>query len=137
MLTVLVIVTLKTTKKTGFYIKITQEIYSIKKMVKKYISIQNKLKNLTALNRIKNYNTMKISKIIETKNLTSATINVLNFDTVLCEIFTSDRRVKKLYKKLDVDIDIPKISNSSVKHLGIKKYFHLVTDDYYINLYYY
>ena len=43
----------------------------------------------------------------------------------------------KLYRNINIDIDIPEISNHTVKHLGIKKYFYLVTDQYYINLYYY
>ena len=84
---------------------------------------------------------MKLSKIVNTKNLKSATITVLNNTTVICEIFTSDRRgkkpLKKLYKKLEVDIEIPKTSNYTVQHLGVKEYFYLKNDNYYINLYYY
>ena len=84
---------------------------------------------------------MKLSKIIDTKNLTSVTIKVLNKNTIVCEIFTSDRlgksSIKKLYKKLEVDIKIPLISNHTVKHLGVKKYYHLIEKNFYINLYYY
>tara|TARA_R110000787_G_C13090538_1_gene411263 strand:- start:185 stop:439 length:255 start_codon:yes stop_codon:yes gene_type:complete len=84
---------------------------------------------------------MKLSKIINTKNLTSVTIKALDKNTIVCEIFTSDRpgkrAIKKLYKKLDVDIKIPLVSNDTIKHLGIKKYYHLVEKNFYINLYYY
>lgn len=84
---------------------------------------------------------MKLSKIIETPNLSSVTIHVIKSDEVKCDIFTNGRPsgkpIKKKYSSLDVDIDIPEISNRNVKHLGIKRNFHLVEDDYYINLYYY
>jgi hypothetical protein len=84
---------------------------------------------------------MKLSKIIDIKNLTSVTIKVLDKNTIVCEIYTSDRPgkkpIKKLYKKLEIDIKIPLVSNDNIKHLGIKKYYHLVEKNFYINLYYY
>lgn len=81
---------------------------------------------------------MKLSKIIEVKNLHSVTIHVLNSTTVVCEKFIIGRKnpVKKVYKNLDVDINIPETSIGTVKHLGIKKYYYLQTEKYYINLYY-
>ena len=82
---------------------------------------------------------MKLSKIIENPNLKNVTISVLNPDTVVCDIFIKGKTkpIKKVYKKLDVDINIPDVGNENVKHLGIKKYFHLVKESFYINLYYY
>lgn len=82
---------------------------------------------------------MKLSKIIKTKNLKNTTISVIDPETIVCDLFIKgkEKPVKKLYKKLDVDIEIPEISNNNVKHLGVKKYYHLVNGDFYINLYYY
>jgi hypothetical protein len=82
---------------------------------------------------------MKLSKIIEKPNLKSVTISVLNPETVVCDLFIGGRKkpLKKVYKKLEVDIDIKETDNWTVKHLGIKKYFYLKNDDFYINLYYY
>lgn len=82
---------------------------------------------------------MKLSKIIDKPNLKSITISVFAPATILCEIFIGTRKkpIKKLYKSLDVDIDIKETDNWTVKHLGIKKYFYLKNNDFYINLYYY
>ncbi len=82
---------------------------------------------------------MKLSKIIDKPNLKNVTISVLNPETVVCEFFIGGRKnpLKKVYTSLEVDIEIPETDNWTVKHLGIKKYFHLVTEKYYINLYYY
>jgi hypothetical protein len=82
---------------------------------------------------------MKLSKIIDKPNLKNVTINVLNPQTVVCDLFIVGRKnpLKKMYKKLDVDIEIPEIDNWTVKHLGIKKYFYLKNEGFYINLYYY
>lgn len=83
---------------------------------------------------------MKLSKITEIENLTSVTISVKE-SGVIAEIFVSgtNRRtsIKKHYKSLDVDLDIPEISNNNVNHLGVKRYFFLRTTNFYINLYYY
>lgn len=82
---------------------------------------------------------MKLSKILETENLSSVTIYVLKKNEVNCNIFTrgNSKPIKKKYKSLEVDVDIPEISNRNVKHLGIKRYFHLVKEEYFVNLYYY
>ena len=82
---------------------------------------------------------MKLSKIIKKENLKSVTISVLSKETVVCEYFTGSRKkpLKKIYSSLDVDISINDVGNQTVKHLGIKKYFHLVEKDFYVNLYYY
>jgi hypothetical protein len=82
---------------------------------------------------------MKLSKIINTEGLTSATIHVFEPNDVVCDYFIKGKTkpIGKRYKSLNVDVEIPEVSNRSVKHLGIKRYFHLVEDNYYINLYYY
>lgn len=82
---------------------------------------------------------MKLSKIIQKENLKSVTISVLSKETVVCEYFIGSRKkpLKKIYSSLDVDVSINDVSNQNVKHLGIKKYFHLVKKDFYVNLYYY
>ena len=82
---------------------------------------------------------MKLSKIIETKGLTSVTLHVIDPTLIACELFIkgNTKAKAKVYTSLNVDVDIPKISNDNVKHLGIKEYYHLVEDDYYVNLYYY
>lgn len=85
---------------------------------------------------------MKLSKIISQFNkderLSSITIDVRNQYSV-CRIFRkgSKNSILKVYKNINVDIDIPEISNSTVAHLGIKRYRHLVNEKYYINLYNY
>ena len=82
---------------------------------------------------------MKLSNIINTEGLTSATIHVINPNVITCERFIKGKSKSKLnaYTSLKVDVEIPEITNRTVKHLGIKRYFHLVKDNYYINLYYY
>lgn len=82
---------------------------------------------------------MKLSKIIQTEKLHSITIHVLNPVSVLCIIFIKGRKkpINKTFKCLDVDVKIPEISNDTVKHLGIKRYYYLKNDDFYVNLYYY
>lgn len=85
---------------------------------------------------------MKLSKIINQFNkderLSSITIDVRQHYSV-CSIFRigNNNSISKVYKNINVDIDIPQISNSTVSHLGIKRYRHLVTEKYYINLYNY
>ena len=85
---------------------------------------------------------MKLSKIINQFNkderLSSITIDVKNQYSV-CRIFKigNNNSILKVYKNINVDIYIPEISNRNVAHLGIKSYRHLVTENYYINLYNY
>ena len=85
---------------------------------------------------------MKLSKIINQFNkdqrLHSITIEVRPQYSV-CTIYREGVKnySLKVYRNINVDIDIPEINNRTVKHLGIKKYFYLVTEQYYIKLYYY
>ena len=88
---------------------------------------------------------MKLSKIINQFNkdekLSSITIDVKNPYSV-CSIFIKGNKkpMLKVYRSIDVDIDIPEISNSYLAyldHLGVKRYRHLVNEKYYINLYNY
>ena len=85
---------------------------------------------------------MKLSKIINQFNkdekLSSITIDVKN-QYYVCSIFRKGNKkpILKIYRSINIDIDIPEISNSTVAHLGIKRYRHLVTKEYYINLYNY
>ncbi len=85
---------------------------------------------------------MKLSKIINQSNkdglLNSITIDVRHQYSV-CSISIKGNKypILKVYRAINVDIDIPEISNSTVSHLGIKRYRHLVTKEYYINLYNY
>jgi hypothetical protein len=85
---------------------------------------------------------MKLSKIINQFNkdekLKSITIDVRQRYSV-CSIFRKGNKnsILKIYRSINVDIDIPETSNSNVAHLGIKRYRHLVTKEYYINLYNY
>jgi hypothetical protein len=83
---------------------------------------------------------MKLSTIINQFNkdekLSSITIDVMQRYSV-CSIFRKGNKepILKIYRSINVDIGIPEISNSNVAHLGIKRYRHLVTKKYYINLY--
>ena len=85
---------------------------------------------------------MKLSKIINQFNkeeyLSSITIDLKQQYSV-CRIFIkgNEKPILKAYEVINIDIDIPEISNSNVAHLGIKRYRHLVTKEYYINLYNY
>ena len=85
---------------------------------------------------------MKLSKIINQFNkeecLKSITIDLKQQYSV-CRIFIKGNKksILKIYRSINIDIDIPEISNRSVAHLGIKRYRHLVTKEYYINLYNY
>jgi hypothetical protein len=85
---------------------------------------------------------MKLSKIINQFNkderLSSIAIGVGQRYSV-CSIFRkgNEKPILKVYERINVDIDIPETSNSNVAHLGIKRYRHLVTKEYYINLYNY
>ena len=85
---------------------------------------------------------MKLSKIINQFNkdecLKSITIDVRQEYSV-CSIFRKGNKnpILKVYRTINVDIDIPEMSKYTVSHLGIKRYRHLVTKEYYINLYNY
>ena len=85
---------------------------------------------------------MKLSKIInqfnKDKRLSSITIDVRQEYSV-CRIFIKGNKypILKVYRTINVDIDIPEMSKYTVSHLGIKRYRHLVTKEYYINLYNY
>ena len=85
---------------------------------------------------------MKLSKIINQSNkdglLNSITIDVRHQYSV-CSIFIkgNEKPTLKVYRTINVDINIPEMSNSTVSHLGIKRYRHLVMKKYYINLYNY
>ena len=85
---------------------------------------------------------MKLSKIINQFNkdglLNSITVDIRPH-YVVCSIFRKGCKndFLKVYKNLNVDINIPDVGNSTVAHLGIKNYRHLVTKNYYINLYNY
>lgn len=85
---------------------------------------------------------MRLSKIINQFNkdqkLYSITIDV-RLGYSVCRIFKKDtkKNILKVYKNINIDIDIPETSTGNVKQLGVTRYFHLKTDQYYINLYYY
>jgi hypothetical protein len=81
---------------------------------------------------------MKLSNILKTKGIKSTTIHDHHSYTV-AQIFVSGRSkpILKVSSKINMDINVPEISNHNVKHLGIKRYFHLVTDEYYVNYYIY
>jgi len=85
---------------------------------------------------------MKLSKIINQFNkdgqLHSITIDVRHEYSV-CSIFRKGNKnsILKIYKTINIDMDVTETSNSNVSHLGIKRYRHLVTEKYYINLYNY
>jgi hypothetical protein len=85
---------------------------------------------------------MKLSKIINQFNkdglLKSITIDVRHQYSV-CSIFRKGNKnsILKVYRSINVDIDIPETSNNTVAHLGVKRYRYLVTEQHYINLYNY
>ena len=85
---------------------------------------------------------MKLSKIINQFNkdglLSSITIDVRQ-RYVVCIIFRRGCKndLLKVYRNLNIDIEVPEANLNNVAHLGIKRYRHLVAKNYYINLYNY
>ena len=85
---------------------------------------------------------MKLSKIINQFNkdglLSSITIDVRQH-YVVCSIFRKGCKNSflKVYKNINIDIEVPEANLNNVAQLGIKRYRHLVTKNYYINLYNY
>lgn len=81
---------------------------------------------------------MNLSSILKKEGLTSVTIhNHGHYVVVQTYIRGLSRPKLSVHRKLNIDIHIPEVSNRNVLHLGIEQYFHLVTDDYYINYYIY
>jgi len=85
---------------------------------------------------------MKLSKIINQFNkdglLKSITIDIRH-QYVVCRIFRKGYKNSflKVYKKINIDIEVPEANLNNVAHLGIERYRHLVTKNYYINIYNY
>ena len=81
---------------------------------------------------------MKLSKIIETENLSSVTIEIKR-DFAICKFFIYGRKMpfSKKYKSVDIDVEINDTSIETVRHLCIKRYRFLKTDTFYVNLYNY
>ena len=81
---------------------------------------------------------MKLSEILKTKDLSSVTVNNHN-QYVVAQIFIKGRRlpVLKVARGIKIDVDLPEISNWTVKHLGVKRCFYHATPDYYVNYYIY
>ena len=80
---------------------------------------------------------MKLSNILKTKGLLSATIHN-HGSYVVAQIFVrgEPKSILKVFRNIGIDVSIQEISNDTVKHLGIKKYFYLGENEYFENEYY-
>lgn len=87
------------------------------------------------------YSEVKLSDIIKTPDLQSATITVNKDNTCDISFFYKNNEepnpIKKNFKSLNVDVEIEDTDLSTVEHLGYKRYRHLVNEEFYINLYNY
>jgi len=89
--------------------------------------------------------TIKISKILSNKgNLNCVTILPVNGIGYIIEYFFKQKTSKGICKVKKVivenvinDINMPKISNDNVKHLGYNEYYYYTPDQngFYINFY--
>ena len=84
---------------------------------------------------------MKLSEITKIKNFSSATIYILRNDLIVCEIFVIGRKrpIRKIYRKLEIDLQVADVGTYTVSHLGIKKYWEWKewNGKKYINIYSY
>ena len=87
------------------------------------------------------YSEVKLSDIIKTPDLQSATITVNKDNTCDIRFFYKNNEepnpIEKSFKSLNEDFEIDDTSIDTVKHLGYKRYRHLVNEEFYINLYNY
>ena len=85
---------------------------------------------------------IKTSKLISQKDIaTSITVSPAGAFYVV-EYFLKERNKNGSHKKKRIivdsiveDVEIPEISNWTVKHLGYNTYKHYKTDNFYINFY--
>lgn len=81
---------------------------------------------------------MKLSKIINQEKIRSLTVNIHSHYVVTESFYFGSSKAKlKVYKNIEIDVDLNEANLQNVKHLGVKRYRTINIERFYANIYNY